>query len=151
MALRSTLNGCWQLTHKRPHFPYINWGLGNGTVGAGRFPPHSARERSLDYPLGCQISPGQIGRRDCWSPNKLSARYPFNFCFGSVADRPVLAGVARKPAFEVSRRMSVSRALPLRSGNTASGPAAVVRYPVAIQSPRANRVISVQPCRHPEF
>lgn len=28
-ALRSILNGCWQPTHKRPLFPYINWGLGN--------------------------------------------------------------------------------------------------------------------------
>lgn len=29
-------NGCWQPTHKRPLFPYINWGLDNQTVGAGR-------------------------------------------------------------------------------------------------------------------
>ncbi len=29
LALRFTLNGCWQPTHKRPLFPYINWGLGN--------------------------------------------------------------------------------------------------------------------------
>lgn len=28
-ALRFTLNGCWQSTHKRSLFSYINWGLGN--------------------------------------------------------------------------------------------------------------------------
>lgn len=48
-ALRSILNGCWQPTHKRPLFPYINWGLGNWTVGAGRLthPIKSLDRRTL--------------------------------------------------------------------------------------------------------
>lgn len=29
LALRFTLNGCGQPTHKRHLFPYINWGTGN--------------------------------------------------------------------------------------------------------------------------
>ena len=52
MALRFTLNGCWQPTHKRPLFLYINWGLGNRTVGAGRPTQTVLGEQTFSLKIG---------------------------------------------------------------------------------------------------
>jgi hypothetical protein len=56
MALRSTLNGCWQLTHKRPPCTCINRVPGNGTVGAGRFPILHNRPK----PMACRHVRGEL-------------------------------------------------------------------------------------------